>query len=237
MKKHSEAVYGNDHCPLNKINIPSLKEDTIVGKQGLSSWKDGTIYLHIFHWPGSRIIIGNIKNRIRAARLITTSKTVAYRQEEDRLILEDLPKKAPDPYDSVIALEIDGQPEAFDELPYRLPKTFVLGDDIPLPIEYSPFPTGFYGSPAAGMVHVPACRQGSTNNITHLYTNLELDYIFVSKALWDSPLGRPQGEIYHSGWDQPTGGLPKAGDALPEPTSLDASDHYVVFVDLQMEDE
>ena len=115
MKRHSEAIHGNDHCPLNKIHGASLKEDTLLSKQGLTSWKDGTIYLHIFHWPGSRIILGNLKSRVLSARLITTGKRADYRQEEDRLILENLPKKAPDPFDSVIALEIDGEPKAFDD--------------------------------------------------------------------------------------------------------------------------
>lgn len=124
----------------------------------------------------------------------------------------------------------------FRSQPSRLPSSFVLGSDIEFPVRYQVFPTDRYAKAGGGMRHVPAFRQGSTNTITHLHTNYTLDYVFVSDAIWNNPAGRPVGEIYHSEWDGPEGGLKKAGDPLPAHTSLQASDHYPVFVDLHMED-
>lgn len=128
------------------------------------------------------------------------------------------------------------QPETYASKPNRLPSTYMLGEDVTFPVPYRDFPLDHYRKTAAGMHDVPAYRQGSTNEISHLYTNYRLDYIFVSDAIWNNPEGHPAGEIYHSEWDKETGGLVKDGEPLPHATSLKASDHYVVFVDINVED-
>jgi hypothetical protein len=103
-------------CPLNRVEGASLKEDTLLSKQGLTTAKDAAVYLHVFHWPGRRITIGNIKNRVLSARMIAAGRAVDFRQEDDRLFLENLPRRAPDPYDTVIALELEGRPEGCPHL-------------------------------------------------------------------------------------------------------------------------
>lgn len=128
------------------------------------------------------------------------------------------------------------QPDSFRALHPRLPWTYRLGRDVGFPLRYRVFPTDHYGEAGLGLRLVPAYRQGSSNAVTHLYTNYRLDYLFVSPAIRDSPPGPPRGEIYHSDWDRNGGGLPKAGVPPPAGTSLKASDHYPVFVDLDLED-
>ena len=115
MKRNSEAVYGNGRCPLNRVEGASLKEDMLLSKQGLTTAKGSTIHLHVFHWPGRRITIGNIKSRVISARMIATDRAVGFRQEGDRLSLQNLPARAPDPYDTVIALDLEGEPEGYPD--------------------------------------------------------------------------------------------------------------------------
>jgi endonuclease/exonuclease/phosphatase family metal-dependent hydrolase len=129
------------------------------------------------------------------------------------------------------------QSERFDAPPGALPGTFVLGEDIAWPLRYREFPPDAYARVGPGFRPVPALRQDSDIAITHFYTNLRLDWIFASTALWQHPDGVPAGEIYHSEWDVAGGGgLPKTGEPPPPETSLKASDHYVVFVDLNLAD-
>ena len=133
-------------------------------------------------------------------------------------------------------LEREEQSSQFLKPPSRLPSTYRIGTDLEFPVRYRVFPTDHY-SPAGGGMHlVPAFRQGSNNRITHLHTQYQLDYIFVSESVWSHPAGRPEGEIYHSEWDRAEGGLQKAGSPLDPATSLRASDHYPVFVDLHVRD-
>jgi endonuclease/exonuclease/phosphatase family metal-dependent hydrolase len=124
----------------------------------------------------------------------------------------------------------------FTGLPEGLPRTYALGADIRFPISYRWFPLDVYTKAGPGFRPVRAFRIGTDVAITHLYTNMRLDWIFASAAIWQHPAGPPKGEIYHSEWDAAEGGIPKSGAPLAPETSLAASDHYVVFVDLNLED-
>lgn len=121
-----------------------------------------------------------------------------------------------------------------------LPSTYVLGADIEdllrgpgLP--YSIFPDARYSQAGGGLHRLDLRQLNGTSRATR--GSRTLDYILVSTALRDSPLGAPLGEIYNSQLDTLSNpGLPKAGQPLPAATSLDASDHLAVFADIQMDD-
>lgn len=130
----------------------------------------------------------------------------------------------------------EDQPRVFTSLPHRLPSTYRLGADITLPIRYRIFPMDHYESAGVGMKWVAAFRAGTTNRKTHLHTDFTLDYVFLSLPIWTHPDGAPRGEVYHSQNDGPDQGLRKKGAPLPRNTSLEASDHYPVFVDFHVED-
>ncbi len=118
--------------------------------------------------------------------------------------------------------------------PERLPRTYVLGADIAFPLPYRWFPTSAYARAGNGFRAVPAFRPGSDIAITHFYTNYRLDWVFASETIWKHPDGAPRGEVYHSDWDDPGVGLEKPGEPPPPETSLKASDHYPVVVDLHL---
>lgn len=126
------------------------------------------------------------------------------------------------------------QSKGFNTVPEGLPRSFMLGNDIPFPLLYRAFPLDTYLHASPGFVAVNAVREGTHRMITHRYTGLRLDYVFVSEAIRNHPGGPPRGEVYHSDWE--TGaGLRKAGARPAEGTTDIASDHYVVFVDLHVE--
>lgn len=167
------------------------------------------------------------------------------RAVEARRTAEDIARhwrERPDLVELVVLGDMNDDPSrrdqtaAFEQAPAGLPRTFKFGADIPFPLRYRWFPTDAYSSIGPGFRAVPALRQNSDIPITHLYTNLRLDWVFVSDAIWRHPAGPPRGEIYHSEWDDREGGLKKFGEAPPRETSLRASDHYPVFVDLHLED-
>lgn len=132
--------------------------------------------------------------------------------------------------------EREDQPEVYFTLPRRLPATYHLGSDIRFPLRYRMFPHDHYESAGVGMRWVPAVRAGTSNRKTHFYTGFTLDYIYASLRFWTHQDGPPRGEVLYSGNDGENRGLPKRGRPLPPDLSQQASDHYPVFVDLNMED-
>jgi endonuclease/exonuclease/phosphatase family metal-dependent hydrolase len=120
-----------------------------------------------------------------------------------------------------------------------LPTTYVLGADLDALLRgprlpYSVFPDDRYSQAGGGLHRLDLRQQDGTNRVTR--GSRTLDYIFVSAALRDSPLGAPRGEVYNSQLDAAFGGLPKAHSPLDSGTSRAASDHLAVFADIQMDD-
>jgi endonuclease/exonuclease/phosphatase family metal-dependent hydrolase len=129
------------------------------------------------------------------------------------------------------------QAEQFTNIPTVTASTYDLGSDIQFPVLYRVFPDERYSSAGGGLHRLDLRQQDGSSRVTRPKSGRTLDYILVSTALRDSPLGSPQGEIYNSQLDSPdTPGLPKAGVPLDAGISLAASDHLPVFADIQMDD-
>lgn len=129
----------------------------------------------------------------------------------------------------------DRQTVQLTSQPNGAPASYVLGSDITFPVAYATFPRDRYATAGNGLQHLPAYWEDSTTPITRPASGRQLDYLLLSPALMNSPLGLPQSEVYYSDMDL-GGGLPKVGDPLPAGTSATASDHLPVFADIQMAD-
>jgi hypothetical protein len=104
-------------------------------------------------------------------------------------------------------------------------------------LSYLAFPDDRYAGAGGGMHRLDLFQQNGTTRITRPSGGSILDYIFVSTALRDSPLGAPRGEVYNSQLDTEIyPGLRKVGGPLPAATSTNASDHLAVFANIEMED-
>lgn len=98
MRANGEAVYNSERIQTEWMPI------------GIFSYKGGTLYLHVYNWPGKEIAVGGLENEVRSARFLVGGKAIAFEQKGERLILRDLPEKAPDEQATVIAMEIQGAP-------------------------------------------------------------------------------------------------------------------------------
>lgn len=114
LRRNGRAVYGTHGCILHsEAEWGAVTAD-----------HEGRLYLHLFDWPeNGGFILSGLKNRVRSARLLASGKEIPFRQENIRLeggqadyLTLSLPEEAPDPYVSVVVLEIEGEPE-FDETP------------------------------------------------------------------------------------------------------------------------
>lgn len=105
LQTNGEAIYGSQRCPF------------LGGIIGLTTARGSTAYLHIFRWPGEEACIAGVANRVLSARLLATGQEVQVETASNgRVFLRGLPAEPPDPYATVIALELDGPPR---ELPIQ----------------------------------------------------------------------------------------------------------------------
>lgn len=99
--RNQGAIYGAGRSPFRTST-------------GLSTVKGNTLYMHVLRWPGGEIHFGGIKNRVRSASLLDGGKELKVQQEGDRVTVRGLSRWDRDKWDTVIVLELEGEPEALD---------------------------------------------------------------------------------------------------------------------------
>lgn len=104
-RANGEAIYGTAASPFAKL------------PWGRCTQKPGTLYLHVFDWPGDgRLVVPGLKSSVRSARLIAGGEPLRVEAKgNDRLL--HLPASAPDPVASVIRVELDGPLQVDNRLP------------------------------------------------------------------------------------------------------------------------
>ena len=94
MKENKESIYGSGKAAFGG------------GMVGLTTAKKNKVYLHVFRWPGEKICLARVKNKIKSAYLLASNKKVSVSQKNDRLFIGNLPQKAPDAIDTVVVLKL-----------------------------------------------------------------------------------------------------------------------------------
>lgn len=126
------------------------------------------------------------------------------------------------------------QTASFSSLPSGLPASYSLGGDVVFPVPYRLYPSD--RGAEADLFMMQLTHEDSANRNTYI-SGGRLDYILVSEEIVMNSFGPPVGEIYNSDADDGVGGLPKAGAPLSSGTSSAASDHFLLFADLNMVDQ
>src|SRR5438874_3308981 len=101
--KNGKAIYGADRCQPSRSRFASF------------SRKGNTVFMHVHYWPGETVVLGNLLNKVKSVRLLTTNQPVKFEQNEWRVRMTGLPRVAPALVTS-IALECDGEPKQDHEL-------------------------------------------------------------------------------------------------------------------------
>ena len=96
IKVNGESIYGTSPSP---FFYPDITWRATV--------KPGRLYLHILNWPGTMFRFEGLENRVRKAYFLANKAAVPFKRDGKTLEFA-LPEKPVDPYDTVLALEIDG---------------------------------------------------------------------------------------------------------------------------------
>lgn len=110
LKVNGESIYGASATPF-PYELP----------WGVITSKPGRLYLHVFEWPKRELTIFGIRNKVTRAYLLAGRKAVPVKQSSEKAIDHHaltltLPAQAPDPADSVIVLELSGNPDVVTSL-------------------------------------------------------------------------------------------------------------------------
>jgi len=102
MAKCGATIYESDRCLPRRGNYVSFTR------------KGNTLYAHVHYWPGETVVIGNLLNKVSSAKLLATNQAVMFEQDDFRVRLTGLPKRAPQLV-TTFALECDGEPKQDNE--------------------------------------------------------------------------------------------------------------------------
>jgi len=99
---------------------------------GVITRKPGRLYLHVFQWPRQRELeIYGLRSKVERAYLVANRAGLRVAQKEDKAkdytsLVLTLPAQAPDPNDSVIALEIAGDADVDPSLQQQPDRSITL---------------------------------------------------------------------------------------------------------------
>jgi alpha-L-fucosidase len=98
LRVNGEAIYGTSAGPFAHLSW------------GVATRKGNRLYLHVFDWPVDGKLRVPLKNNARRAMLLVEPrKKLSVARDTERLVI-NVPAEAPDAIDSVVVLEIDGEP-------------------------------------------------------------------------------------------------------------------------------
>lgn len=104
MDVNGEAIYGTKASPFKYLDWGRCTRKKIEG---------GTrLYLHVFVWPEQgKLILPGIFNEPERAYILADEKRVLKVERKEDAIVVSISKNPPDPVNSVIVLDIKGQPD------------------------------------------------------------------------------------------------------------------------------
>ncbi len=102
MKVNSESIYATTASPFPKLTWGRCtKKETASGT---------TLYLHVFDWPqDGKLLVPGLRNSVAGAKLLAEGRKLATSPTPDGVTI-NLSAQAPDTIDTVVVLEVKGQP-------------------------------------------------------------------------------------------------------------------------------
>jgi len=102
MKVNGESITGTTASPLGRV------------PWGRCTARPGKLYLHVFDWPkDGGLVVAGLKNKVVKAYLLANTKRepLGVRREGDVGVVIAVPNRAIDPVNTVVVLEIEGEPD------------------------------------------------------------------------------------------------------------------------------
>ncbi len=100
MKVNGDSIYGTTASPFAKT------------PWGRCTAKSGKLYLHVFEWPGDgKLAVPGLKNQVSKAYLLSARDKPCAATAGNEQVTVAVPQEMPDKIDTVVVLEIQGDPQ------------------------------------------------------------------------------------------------------------------------------
>lgn len=111
MKVNGESIYGTTASPFFKLFWGRCTKKSIDG---------GTrLYFHVFDWPSKGILeVPGLINKVRSVKMLASGESLSFKTGDGNLQI-DIPVTAPDPVNTVIIADIDGEPDVASNMPVQ----------------------------------------------------------------------------------------------------------------------
>jgi len=108
LERTGRWIHANERALRPAMLDSPMDWNTHVGFAG-STHREGTVYLHVRHWPGRSMAIAGVRGRLLKARFLDPALggEIPFTREDGKLTLHELPASPPDPLATVIALDYD----------------------------------------------------------------------------------------------------------------------------------
>jgi len=103
MKANGESIYGTTASPFAKTPWGRCTQKTLPGG-------NTRLYLHVFQWPADEKLTVPLKNKPTAAKLLACGTELGFAATDGNITVS-LPAEAPCKIATVVALDIQGEPE------------------------------------------------------------------------------------------------------------------------------
>jgi alpha-L-fucosidase len=100
LKRYGDAIFSTEPSPFLSLE-PPVRGCTVKGNK---------LFFHFFEYPTARVEIWGLKTKVNKAYIMKDNTPVEFKQRGLKLVL-DCPPIVPDPYDTIIVLELAGKPE------------------------------------------------------------------------------------------------------------------------------
>src|SRR5688572_431149 len=129
MKINGESIYGTQASPFEHIKWGRITQKQLGGNTRL--------YLHVFDWPkNGRLSLSGLENDVVSASLLANNKNLSFLKKENILELQ-LPAQAIDTINTVISLDIKGEPLVYKP-PVILANADFFVSSLPVEIALQP---------------------------------------------------------------------------------------------------
>jgi len=107
LKANGESIYGATAGPLQKLSW------------GRTTAKPGKIFLHVYEWPKGDLEVPGLRAKVKCAYMLSDPDHtwLMLGRSADGWITITTPAKAPDPFDSVVVLEMEGEAQVKESKP------------------------------------------------------------------------------------------------------------------------
>ncbi|MCS7223285.1 MAG: alpha-L-fucosidase [Armatimonadetes bacterium] len=106
LRENGEAIYGTEPSPFLSLP-PPIGGCTVKGKN---------LYLHLFDYPTEPVEIRGLKTKVTRVSFLRRKGEIAYHQDGLKLTLT-LPPIVPDPYNTIVRVELESAPVVETVLP------------------------------------------------------------------------------------------------------------------------